>query len=98
MAYRKHNEGSDLFLLQVSIDVAAFRSALFSDRNAASSNFTCGSDLEHLKNVNINATQRHFVGRDEGEVFFLHQAECMVKTFIPIEYIININNPIKMTF
>lgn len=98
MAYRKHNEGSDLFLLQVSIDVAAFRSALFSDRNAASSNFTCGSDLEHLKNVNINATQRHIVRRDEGEVFFLHQAECMVKTFIPIEYIININNPIKMPF
>lgn len=98
MAYRKHNEGSDLFLLQVSIDVAAFRSALFSDRNAASSNFTCGSDLEHLKNVNINATQRYIVRRDEGEVFSLHQAECMVKTFIPIEYIININNPIKMTF
>ena len=98
MAFRKHNEGSDLILLQVSIDVAAFQSALFSNRNAASSNFSCGSDLEHLKNVNINATQRHFVGRDEGEVFFLHQAECMVKTFIPIEYIININNPIKMTF
>ena len=98
MAFRKHNEGSELFLLQISIDVAAFQSTLFSDRNAASSNFSRGSDLEHLKNVNISATQRHYVSRDEGEIFSLHQAECMVKTFIPVEYIININNPIKMLF
>lgn len=98
MAFRKHQEGSDLFLLQVSIDVAAFRSTLFSDKNAASSDFSRGSGIEHLRNVNISATQRHYVSRDEGEIFSLHQAECMVKTFIPVEYIININNPIKMIF
>ena len=98
MAFRKHQEGSDLFLLQVSIDVAAFRSTLFSDKNAASSDFSRGSGIEHLRNVNISATRRHYVSRDEGEIFSLHQAECMVKTFIPVEYIININNPIKMKF
>ena len=98
MAYRKHQEGSELYLLKVSIDVAAFESARFSDRNAASNSFSCGSDLEHLKKVNINATQRSYVSRQEGEIFSLHQAECMIKTFIPIEYIININNPQIMRF
>lgn len=98
MAWRKHKEGSSLVLLFIDIEVASFKDTLFTDRNAASSSFACGGNLEDLEKVNIYATQRNFVGRDEGEIFFQHQAECMIKTFIPIKYITNIDNPRKMHF
>ena len=98
MAYRKHKDGADVVLLAIDINVAAFKDTLFSDKNAASNSFLYGEDLDSLKNVNIMATKRHYVSRDEGDIFHQHQAECMVKTFIPIKYIMNINNPQKMIF
>ena len=98
MAWRKHKEGSSLVLLYIDIEVAAFQDTLFTDRNAASSSFACGGDMEDLQKINIAATQRNYVSRDEGEIFFQHQAECMIKTFIPLKYIKNIDNPEKMIF
>lgn len=98
MAYRKHKEGSTLALLYVDIDVAAFKDTLFTDRNAASGSFACGGDMEALQKVNLSATQRNYVSRDEGEIFSQHQAECMIKTFLPIKYITNIDNPRIMRF
>ena len=98
MAYRKHKEGSTLVLLYIDIEVAAFKETLFTDRNAASNSFACGGDIDDLQKVNITATQRNYVSRDEGEIFFQHQAECMIKTFIPLKYIKNIDNPRKMIF
>lgn len=98
MAFRKHNEGSELYLLYIDIEVATFNETLFTDRNAASSSFACGAKLKDLHKVNIDATQRTHVGRDDGEVFSLHQAECMIKTFIPKKYITNIDDPQVMSF
>lgn len=98
MAYRKHNEGSELYLLYIDIEVATFIETLFTDRNAASSSFACGAELKDLHKVNIDATQRTCVSRDDGEVFSLHQAECMIKTFIPKKYITNIDSPQVMSF
>ena len=97
MAYRKHQEGATLYLLYIDVDVATFKETLFSDRNAASSSFAYGGDMEALQKVNIQATQRTCVSRSE-EIFAEHQAECMVKTFLPIKYITNIDNPRKMRF
>lgn len=98
MAWRKYQEGSKLLLLFVDIDVAGFKDTLFTDRNAASSSFSCGGAYDDLLNVNIQATQRNYVSRAEGEIFSQHQAECMIKTFIPIKYITNIDNPKSMIF
>lgn len=98
MAWRKHKEGSSLVLLYIDIEVASFKDTLFTDRNAASSSFACGGDLEDLQKVNIMATKRNYVSRNDGEVFYQHQAECMIKTFIPLKYITNIDNPQKMIF
>lgn len=98
MAWRKHKEGSSLVLLYIDIEVAAFKETLFTDRNAASSSFACGGNYEDLMKVNISATQRNYVSRSEGEIFSQHQAECMIKTFIPLKYITNIDNPRIMYF
>lgn len=97
MAYRKHQEGHRLVLLMIKIDVAAFRDTLFSNTNAAANDHYHGLGLSALKKVNIRATQQNFVGR-ENPIFHEHQAECMIKTFIPKEYIINLENPPIMHF
>lgn len=97
MAYRKHLEGSCLVLLIISVDVAAFLNTIFTDKNATSNLCNRGRSLEDLQRVDIWATQQHFVRRG-SPIFEKHQAECMVKTFIPIKYIININNPPVMQF
>lgn len=98
MAYRKHKEGASLVLLYIDVDVAAFKETLFTDRNAASNSFSHGGDYEGLLKVNISATKRNYVSRNQGEIFHQHQAECMIKTFIPLKYITNIDNPRKMNF
>ena len=98
MAYRKHKEGASLVLLYIDLEVAAFKDTQFTDRNAASNSFACGVNYDDLVKVNISATQRNYVSRDEGEIFYQHQAECMIKTFIPLKYITNIDNPRKMIF
>lgn len=93
MAYKKHKrDGSQLVLLKIKIEVAAFEHTLFSDINATDNNHTNGGTIRHLKMVDIRATQRHFV-RNTDPDFKLHQAECMVKTFVPIDYIVNIDYP-----
>lgn len=97
MAYRKHKEGSTLVLLQIKIDVAAFVDTQFSDVNAADSSHSHGGELTDLQRVKIQATKCHHLSKLDS-FFKPHQAECMVKTFIPIEYIINIDNPPVMSF
>lgn len=97
MAYRLHCNGARLVLLEIKVDVAVFRDTLFSDINAADSNEKHGGQYEDLCRVNIEATKKHFLKNDDP-LFKQHQAECMVKTFVPIEYITNINNPRPMHF
>lgn len=97
MAYRKYKEGVRLVLLKIKIDVATFKDTLFSDINAADSDHTHGGSLSDLQRVDIGATKASYVSRN-SHIFRAHQAECMVKTFIPIEYIENINNPNRMIF
>lgn len=89
MAYRLQKSGSDIVILHIKIDVALLKDTLFSDINAADKLHTHGGGLEDLKRVNFEATKRHHVSRND-EDFKPHQAEVMVKTFVPLKYIENI--------
>jgi len=91
MQRRLQQNGYDLVLLKVKIDVAYFGETRFSDINAADSGHSNGKELKDLKQVNFKATQRNYVRNDDPE-FKQHQAEVLVKTWIPLEYITNINN------
>jgi hypothetical protein len=99
MAYRVHKDnGASLVLLRIKIDVAFFRDTLFSDINAADSCHTRGGDANFIKNnINFQATKKHYL-RSESPDFKPHQAEILVKTFIPLEYIENIEFPDSMNF
>ena len=89
MAYRLEKSGSDIIVLRIKIDVALLKDTLFSDINAADKLHQHGGNLEDLKRVNFEATKKHYVSKDDKD-FKPHQAEVMVKTFIPLRYIENI--------
>lgn len=91
MAYRKMQEGANIVVLRISLDVATFRHTMFSDMNATDKLHSQGGDLAALQKIRFAATQREYVRRDDVDFKYL-QAEVMVKTFIPLQYIENINN------
>lgn len=95
MQYRLQCDGAKLVLLKIKVDVAAFKDTQFSNMNAASNAVQHGATFEDLERVNIYAVKQKFVSKTD-DIFHEHQAECMVKTFIPLEYIINIDNPQRL--
>lgn len=90
MQFRLSQSGYNLVVLEVKIDVAFFETTRFSDINAADKGHNQGASLEDLKRVKFTATKRNYVRKDDPD-FKFHQAEIMVKSWIPIEYITNIN-------
>lgn len=86
MAYRLRKEGYNLVLLKIHVRVAWLKDTLFSDINATDNAHTHGGTLDDLKRIDIEATKQRFVSQ-ESPSFKKHQAEVLVKTFIPLEYI-----------
>ena len=79
-----------IVLLEISIDVAWIKDTLFSDMNAADHRHQHGETIEDLKNINIRATKMHYLRKVEDN-FRYHQAEVMVKKFVPEKFIKNLN-------
>jgi hypothetical protein len=95
MAYRLQQNGVSLVLLKIDIEVATWKETQFSDINAADSNHNRGGTLSDLRMVNFDAVKRNYVSRGDDD-FKPHQAEVMVKTFIPAKYIINLDSPLPL--
>lgn len=95
MAYRLKKTGYDLVLLKIKIDVAWLKDTLFSNMNATDSMHCHGAHLSDLQRVDIDAIKATYIPNSHP-YFKPHQAEILVKTHIPLEYIINIDNPIKL--
>ena len=92
MAFNLSQKGYNLVLLKIKVDVAELEATLFSDMNATDNNCKFGSTLTDLQRVDINATKQYYLRRTDS-LFKKHQAEVLVKTFIPIDKIINIDFP-----
>ena len=86
MKWVLEQKGYNMVLLRIKIDVACLEGTLFSDINATDNNHRHGGTLDDLKRINIPATLENYVSRT-SPIFKQHQAEVMVKTFIPLEYI-----------
>lgn len=95
MAYRLQQSGSDIVILKIEVDVALLKGTLFSDINAADKIHTHGGELDDLKRVNFNATKRNRVRKNDDD-FKPHQAEVMVKTFVPIRFIMNLKDEFEI--
>lgn len=92
MTFRLSQDGYDLVLLKIKVDVAELEATLFSDMNATDNNCRYGGTLADLQRVDLNATRQHYLSGTDP-LFKKHQAEVLVKTFIPIDKIINIDFP-----
>ena len=95
MAYKHKLAGKNLVLLQIKIDVALWEETLFSNMNATDNEHSHGGSLNDLKQIDFAAVKKNYVRRDD-EDFKYHQAEILVKTAIPKEFIVNLDNPIYL--
>ena len=95
MQYKHRQDGVQLILLQIDTEVATWRDTLFSDINATDNDHQCGGTLADLQKVNFEAVKKHYVSRGDAD-FKPHQAEILVKTFIPVNYIKNIDSPLYL--
>lgn len=93
---KRQEAGADLVLLKVKLDVAWRYDTLFSDRDAASKYHHHGSTIEDLKKVRMGAIRKSNLEEWDPDYEF-NQAEVMVKSIIPLEYIENIDNPIEIS-
>jgi len=90
MQYRLEQRGRNLALLKVDIEVAYYENTIFCNINATDSSHKKGNHLEDLERIRFLATKRNFVSKEDPD-FKHHQAEVLVKTWIPLEHITNIN-------
>lgn len=78
------------FLLKVSIDVCYFENTRFSDMNAADRRHKDGDSVDFLNSLRFDLFHKRYFELNPIEKK-QHQAEVLVKTWIPAEYITNIN-------
>ena len=87
--------GAELILLKISLEVATFEDTEFTDMEATLKQMRHGNSFEDLKKVNLQATQTPAYLLSDIE-YNQKQAEVLVKGFIPLKYIQNVNNPEKL--
>ena len=93
---KRQSAGADLVILKIKIDIAWRYDTLYSDRDAASNKHQHGNTIEDLKKVRISAIRKKDLEEWDPDYEF-NQAEVMVKSIVPIEYIENIDSPIELT-
>jgi hypothetical protein len=90
MQYRLEENGRSLALLEVDVEVAYYENTIFCNMNATDVKHQKGPDLKDLENVRFSATKKKYLSRQDTD-FKYHQAEVLIKTWIPLNHIKNIN-------
>ena len=85
-------EGAELVLLKIDLEVALFEDTLYTDIEATQPNLKYGGKIDDLRRVNFQATKKA-VSRPEDNDYWQGQAEVLIKGFIPLQYILNVNSP-----
>lgn len=83
-------DGKKLVWLEIDLDIALWESTLFSDMNATDNNVTVRGDFDFLKTLDFDIFRQKYNNLDILEKK-KYQAEILVKDFLPIKYIKNIN-------
>lgn len=93
MMYAAMQEGriSNPVILEINLEAIGWEGTLYSDRNATRNGAQRGSSLADFEKIHFNAVmaKKHFDLDEEEQPFF--QAEVMVKDFLPLQYITNID-------
>ena len=86
MSYRKE----DIVVLHIHPIVCLLPDTLFCNMNATDKNHIKGASYRDLVNINLWTPKMGYLNSGTRE-FKEKQAEVLVKSYIPIEYIVNIN-------
>jgi hypothetical protein len=74
-------------VLKISSEVICWKATLFSDLNATANGAQIGGDIDDIKKIKFEIVTQPYC--DEHTKPF-YQAEVLVKTHIPVKYILNI--------
>lgn len=94
MMYAAMQEGriSNPVILEIDIETIGWEGSLYSDRNATRNGAQRGDSLDDFKRIHFNSvTARNHFDLDEEEQPF-YQAEVLVRSFVPLQYITNIQS------
>jgi len=83
-------DGKKLIWLEIDLEVALWESTLFSDINATDNNVTVKGNFDFLKTIDFGIFKQRYNTLDTLEKK-KYQAEILVKDFLPIKYIKNID-------
>ncbi|MCA0237740.1 MAG: DarT ssDNA thymidine ADP-ribosyltransferase family protein [Bacteroidetes bacterium] len=93
MMYVARNEGRipNPVILKINTEVCEFQNTKFANMNATRNGHNCGNSLADLQRIKFEVVRQrtHFHLSEQDKPYY--QAEVLVKTWIPIEYITNIN-------
>jgi hypothetical protein len=93
MMYVARNEGRipNPVILKINTEVCEFQNTKFANMNATRNGHNCGNSLADLQRIKFEVVRQrtHFDLSEQDRPYY--QAEVLIKTWIPIEYISNIN-------
>ena len=85
-----YEENKELVWLEIDLDVACWESTLFSDINATDNNVKVDGNFNFLKTLDLDIFKKEYRDLDPIEKK-RYQSEILVKDFLPIKYIKNID-------
>jgi hypothetical protein len=92
MKYIAHKDGRipNPIVLEIDPEVLLWATTLYSNVNAAAGNANIGSTITEFSQINFDlCNSGNWTGEHEKHCF---QAEILIKNFLPIEFILNIND------
>ena len=83
---------NDPVILEINPEILYEEGTLFSDKNAASNDAHVGGTLDDFKKIHFKSVKasKHFDLEESEQPYF--QAELLVKNFVPLSYITNIES------
>ena len=95
MARKQFDDGVDVCILKISLDVVKYYSTYFTDKDISEENIRIGRECHDTTNINFEAVKNDnltVTDIDYSQKF----ATVLVDGFIPLSMIENIDNPIKL--
>ena len=85
-----HEEKREIIWLEIDRSIAFLQDTLFSDKNATDNNVSVSNEFDFLKKLDYPLFEKRYssLNIDEKKQY---QAEILIKEFLPLEYILNID-------
>lgn len=95
LAKEMFDAGVDVCILKIKTDVVQYYNTQFADRDTSSERYRMGNSYSDADYINFDAINDDNMA--EGDINYVKRfAEVLVDSFIPLDMIENIDNPIKL--